>query len=343
MNNRKGLMILHLNNRSKLTLSCLIIIITAAVVIRYLYNSNLNSYDIYINGKSIGYVKNQIELYNAEDSIKADEEKRFGKIKFKDDIKLIKKHINNDKYLQNSKDIKKSILENSNTKVSAVLMKSDGKKVAILANETEMRRVLDEMKSLYKEREKSDELKLTNHITYINENMKIGEVNTVEGVISTMSVNSKNPTIVFSKNDDEEKSLSNKNNLSRSRSIAEVSFMSTPSKGTITSPFGERWGAMHEGIDIGAPMGAPIYAAMDGQISCTEWEEGYGNVIKIDHGKEIQTVYAHCSSICSKVGEYVKRGEKIGLVGSTGRSTGPHVHFEVRVNGKAENPLNYLK
>ncbi len=334
---------MYLKNRSKIIISWMAIFITITVVIRYLYNSSLNCYEVYVNGKSIGCVKNQMELYNVENNIRANEEKRFGKIIFKDDIKFIKKHINSDKYLQSSKDIKKSISENSNTKINAVLMKSDGKKVGILANEVEMRQVLDGIKNSYKEKEKSDELKLKNHITYINESMKIGEVNTVEGVISAMSVKCKNPTIVFSKNDDQENSLSNKNNLSRSGSIAEVSFMSVPSEGTITSPFGERWGAMHQGIDIGASMGAPIYAAMDGKISCTEWEEGYGNVIKIDHGKGIQTVYAHCSSISSKLGEYVKRGEKIGQVGSTGRSTGPHVHFEVRVNGKAENPLNYLK
>ena len=100
---------------------------------------------------------------------------------------------------------------------------------------------------------------------------------------------------------------------------------------------------MHNGIDIGASMGDPIYAAMDGKVICAEWEDGYGKVIKIDHGVGIETVYGHCSSIDVNVGQTVKRGEKIGLVGSTGNSTGPHVHFEVRIEDVPQNPITYLK
>lgn len=135
----------------------------------------------------------------------------------------------------------------------------------------------------------------------------------------------------------------NTDNRNISKMSSTVTTMSIPSKGTITSPFGERWGAMHKGIDIGAPMGSPICAAVDGRVSCAEWENGYGNVIKIDHGGQMQTIYAHCSSISARVGEFVNQGEKIGEVGSTGRSTGPHVHFEIRINGEPQNPLKYLK
>ena len=119
--------------------------------------------------------------------------------------------------------------------------------------------------------------------------------------------------------------------------------INSPSRGSISSPFGTRWGKMHKGIDIAASFGANINAALDGTISYAGWESGYGNVIKIDHGKAVETTYAHCSVIVVKKGEAVKKGEKIGEVGSTGHSTGPHLHFEVRENGEPKNPQKYIK
>lgn len=116
-----------------------------------------------------------------------------------------------------------------------------------------------------------------------------------------------------------------------------------PFIGTITSRFGSRWGRMHTGIDIAASQGAPIRASADGIISFADWESGYGNLVKINHGNQMQTCYAHCSKILVKEGQRVKKGDIIARVGSTGNSTGPHLHFEIRLNGIAKNPLNYLK
>lgn len=115
------------------------------------------------------------------------------------------------------------------------------------------------------------------------------------------------------------------------------------SRGNVTSNFGKRWGRMHYGIDIAANTGTDIYAAMDGTVQCAEWESGYGNVVKLNHSNGLQTIYGHCSRLLVKSGQKVKKGQRIGAVGSTGNSTGPHLHFEVRVNGKPVNPMNYLK
>lgn len=122
-----------------------------------------------------------------------------------------------------------------------------------------------------------------------------------------------------------------------------ASSINSPSRGSISSPFGQRWGKMHKGIDIAASFGEPISAALDGNVSYEGWETGYGNVIKIDHGDGIETIYAHCSVITVKKGETVSRGAKIGEVGSTGNSTGPHLHFEVRENDVPINPQEYIK
>lgn len=123
----------------------------------------------------------------------------------------------------------------------------------------------------------------------------------------------------------------------------------TPGYTRITSPFGQRphpifgGSSFHSGVDIGAPMGAKIVAADSGTVIYSGWMTGYGQVVIIDHGKGISTLYAHCSVLMVKNNQQVIKGQQIAKVGSTGWSTGPHLHFEFRVNGERKNPLNYVK
>ena len=115
-----------------------------------------------------------------------------------------------------------------------------------------------------------------------------------------------------------------------------------PVDGTLTSPFGFRWGRMHEGIDISVPEGTPIRAAKAGTTVLAAYTGGYGNYTCIDHGGGLSTCYGHQSSYATSAGDQVDQGEVIGYSGNTGSSTGPHLHFEVRVNGEAVDPLGYL-
>ena len=110
-----------------------------------------------------------------------------------------------------------------------------------------------------------------------------------------------------------------------------------------TSPFGRRWGRMHAGVDLAAPTGTPIFATADGVVVAAGRESGYGNVVRVQHEFGFETVYAHQSRIRVKAGQQVSRGEQIGDMGSTGRSTGSHLHYEVRVNGQPVNPMTYLE
>ncbi len=117
-----------------------------------------------------------------------------------------------------------------------------------------------------------------------------------------------------------------------------------PVNGAITSPFCERrsWEACHPGLDIGVGSGTPIRAADSGTVMVASMNGGYGNFTCLQHSASISTCYAHQSGYAVRVGQNVSKGQVIGYVGSTGLSTGPHLHFEVRVNGQVTNPLNYL-
>ena len=123
-----------------------------------------------------------------------------------------------------------------------------------------------------------------------------------------------------------------------------------PVKGTaLTSGYGVRSdpfrgrAAMHAGIDLAGPVGTPIYATADATVDRSQWANGYGNLIELNHGRGIQTRYGHLTRSIVRAGQRVKRGDLIGYMGSTGRSTGSHLHYEVRIDGKAVNPVPFMQ
>ena len=133
--------------------------------------------------------------------------------------------------------------------------------------------------------------------------------------------------------------------------VAEVVKRGTKSKPTymypvtnwnLTSNFGYRWGRLHAGADVGVPIGTTVRASRAGQVITAGWVGGYGNCVIIDHGDGVTTRYGHLSEVTVSVGQYVDQGQQVALSGNTGRSTGPHLHFEIRINGEAVDPLPYL-
>jgi murein DD-endopeptidase MepM/ murein hydrolase activator NlpD len=117
-----------------------------------------------------------------------------------------------------------------------------------------------------------------------------------------------------------------------------------PTRGyNLTSGFGQRWGTLHAGVDLAAPSGTPIVAARSGTVSLARWYGGYGYAVKIDHGGGVTTLYGHNSKLLVSAGQKVSAGQRISLMGSTGDSTGPHLHFEVHVGGDPVDPVPYLR
>jgi len=129
------------------------------------------------------------------------------------------------------------------------------------------------------------------------------------------------------------------------RIAAERAPFDTPVKSNFrfTSGFGQRWGRLHAGTDFAGPIGTPIYSTADGVVTHAGWSSGYGRLIKIQHEFGIETRYAHLNAMHVSVGQRVSRGERIGDMGNSGRSTGPHLHYEVRVGGSPVNPMIYIK
>ncbi|MDF2570720.1 MAG: envC 2 [Sporomusa sp.] len=121
-----------------------------------------------------------------------------------------------------------------------------------------------------------------------------------------------------------------------------------PASGSVTSGFGSRTpplvgaSGLHQGIDIANNVGTPIVATADGTVVRSEWSDGYGNIVQINHGNGIETIYGHNSRIVVHVGQSVRKGQVISYLGSTGVSTGPHVHYEVRVNGTPVDPISFM-
>ena len=180
-----------------------------------------------------------------------------------------------------------------------------------------------------------------------DDSMFIGETEVVqEGTPGSHVV-----TDLVTYKDDVESERENLKETVEVAAVAEVVKRGTKSKPTymypvtnwnLTSNFGYRWGRLHAGADVGVPIGTTVRASRAGQVITAGWVGGYGNCVIIDHGDGVTTRYGHLSEVTVSVGQYVDQGQQVALSGNTGRSTGPHLHFEIRINGEPVDPLPYL-
>lgn len=247
--------------------------------------------------------------------------------------------------------------------VNALIMKSDGVNVGIVANEEAGSEAIEIVKHIYLGSSGVDNIKameVNNEISYEEIQCDKKDILNEEEISNKIiEYNDKNTESLVSFTIQKEADIKPiPENLKTNDKVAfntlgsgssdlykEVflhSSLNTPIKGVLTSTFGEqRSGYNHKGIDLAANSGTPIEAALDGTVYFSGVANGYGNVVMIDHGDNTETVYAHCSTLKVSNGEIVTKGQIIAEVGSTGDSTGPHLHFEIRVNGSPVDPLKY--
>lgn len=303
--------------------------ILAAIVIIY-----KPIYKVTINGKKIGYCEDKETLQNKINYYMENGEEGQKNVAFVqiDDMPeyqmcLLKKGITT-----NDEEIFNTIKETGITYYRYYAIVDDDKEKMYLASFEEAEKSIKELKN--KNSQNSSDLTIVEK--YETELPTISTVNQVVAklyekkiVVTTTYPNSSSSGFSTSRS-----ITSKKVNLGMS--------LVRPTSGVLTSRYGYRWGRTHTGIDIGASTGTIIKAAAGGTVTFSGWKGTLGKLVVISHGNGIQTYYGHCNSLLVSSGQTVSAGQIIAKVGSTGRSTGPHLHFEIRVNGSAINPQSYI-
>lgn len=230
----------------------------------------------------------------------------------------------------------------SNINKIEVLM--NGKEIGIVEKESVVKNALYLVKDAYNTQDTEEYFERKYSIVY-NKKISTKEkfVNEIE--LANKIINNINE-IENEKTALEKLSVSERANRGEENNITKETFfnntMNTPVNGVLTSNFGEkRSGSIHKGIDVAAPTGTPIEAALSGTVYYSGVAKGYGKVVIINHDNDLQTIYAHCNELNVSTGEKVEQGQIIAKVGNTGDSTGPHLHFELKMNGTAIDPFQY--
>ena len=287
--------------------------------------------EVKLGDETVGYIsdKNEFETKVNEIINKEEEAKLYTTIEKMPEYKLTL--VNKD--VQTNEDtILAKLEESSETTYKLYAVTLDGEEKAILASLEEAEKIVDEMTEEYE-----DDIELDIGITDVITTEKKNE--------STVKVAKADITEEIEKAVEKKEAEEAKQREIESHTVQGVYLEVTPVSGIITSRFGNRESIRsygHTGLDIAAPAGTPIKATADGEVIFSGYSGGYGYVVKISHGNGIQTYYGHCSKLYVSTGETVEAGDVIAAVGSTGNSTGNHLHFEVRVNGAQVNPQNYL-
>lgn len=305
------------------------IMIVAAIIILY-----KPIYKVTINGEKIGYCEDKETLQIKINDYMENGEEGQKNVAFVqiDDMPEYQMCLQKKGIETNDEEIFNKIKETGVTYYRYYAIADDNKEKIYVATFDEAEKAIKELKK--KESRNSSDLTIVEKYE-----VNLPEISTKNQVVSklyekkTVVVAKKYPNV-------------NASGFSTSRSTTSakklgISFV-RPTSGIVTSRFGARWGRTHTGIDIGAPTGTSIKAVAGGTVIFSGWKGTLGKLVVVSHGNGVQTYYAHCSSLLVSSGQTVSAGQLIAKMGSTGRSTGPHLHFEIRVNGSAINPQSYI-
>ena len=308
-----------------------IFLVITAVVIFY-----KPTYAVSLNGEVIGYTENKSQLQTRiNEYMEGDTEDgiAFAQIDSVPEytLCLLKKDIT-----ANDEEIYNKVTENGTKYYKYYAITDDKKEKVYVETFEEAEKVIAELK-----KKKSQNQKDIGIIEKYDTELK--KFTSVEKCVSKLyEAPPKKTTTYVASNTNYTQSVSGGNVTgSSSRKVSLGVALIKPISGIITTRFGSR-GYGHRGLDVAAPSGTPIKAAAGGTVTTAGWNNSYGYMLIVSHGNGVQTVYAHCSQLIATNGQSVSQGQVIGKVGSTGNSTGPHLHFEIRVNGVLQDPQNYI-
>lgn len=283
-------------------------------------------YKVTLAGEDLGYIENEEEFKKIiEENIIHKQGENIAFVTLEDNPKFELAFVNNSEETK-EEEIFSSIEMAATTTYTSYAITLNGENKEYVTNREEAEELVEEMKAEY-----SEDLEFEIGIVQVyTENPEEWKTENIE--IAKASINNELTEELEEKIKIEESTVNG------------VLLASQPVTGIISSRYGDRDGRSsgHGGLDIAAPSGTPIYACGDGTVIQAGWYGGYGNLVIIDHGNGVQTYYGHCSALYVTKGETVSSGEKIAAVGSTGDSTGPHLHLEIRINGSRINPQQYF-
>lgn len=295
-------------------------------------------YKVEVNGQTIGYSQDKAKLQKKiNDYVKNGDGENIAFVEIEEmpeyKLCLLKKGI-----VPNDDEIYKKVTEAGTPYYKYFAIIDDDEEKAYVSNYDEAETIVEQLKE--KNSANKDDIRLLEKYE-----TELKEFSSVEEVVANLY---EKPKPVIQKSVKVASTGSQGFSTSRVMSNQKVNLgvsLIKPITGTITSRFGNKSGirsGAHTGLDIGAPYGTSIKAAASGTVIFAGYKGSYGNLIIVSHGNGVQTYYGHCSSLIASVGQQVSQGQVIAKVGSTGNSTGNHLHLEIRVNGVAQNPQNYL-
>ncbi len=281
-------------------------------------------YEVKLSGETVGYIENKDEfkkMINAD--IKNYKSKNVAEVEIKEEpeyeLKLVAK-----KQETNENDIIVDMQKDMTIKYKYFDIYMNQEKIDSVDNLEDAQNITEDVK----QKDDKIELEIKENVTENEDEIKTNSID-----VAKQNVLTKLDLIEEKKKEDEK------------RTINGIKLAVLPVQGTISSRYGVSSRirvSTHTGLDIAAPQGTPIKAVTDGTVTAASMAGSYGNLVKIDHGNGVETWYGHTSKMYVQVGQTVKAGDVIAAVGTTGNSTGPHLHLEIRINGQHVNPQNYF-
>lgn len=334
------------------------------MIASFIYMKYKPLYKVTLNGEVIGYVENKEKMQEQIEAFKDNLEGNITSIEVNTMPEFELELVSSVKESQTSEEeVLAKVEENSTIMCKTYAIKLDDTVKANVESQQEAENIIAEIKAEttegvelnlvveeeIKEKKEVEEINTTSEIAKLNINQDVEvKVKEYEDKKAAEAAAARAAKIAAAKKASQVSSRSGSTTSSYATASASATvvssgmFMRPVSGGTITSKYGQRSSGFHTGVDIAVPTGTPVYAAASGTVVKACWSGGYGYLVVIDHGNGYQTYYAHNSSLCVSAGQSVSKGQNISYSGSTGNSTGPHLHFEVRINGNTTNPLNYI-